>query len=94
MKSPIDVGAETASVYVAAVNDVDGLHDRAKAAGGNITKAPYNTCYGSREFEMKDPEGRVWFFGKLSNMPYRVPFIAVPSQLQHLHVLCMCSQVA
>ncbi|KAK9906708.1 hypothetical protein WJX75_006532 [Coccomyxa subellipsoidea] len=66
MKSPIDVGAETASVCVAAVKDVDGLHDRAKAAGGNITKAPYNTCYGSREFEMKDPEGRVWFFGSYS----------------------------
>lgn len=57
-------GAETASVYVT-VKELDSLHDRAKAAGGNITKAPYDTDYGSRDFSMKDPEGRLWFFGAL-----------------------------
>ncbi len=56
------MGADTASVYVS-VDDVDGLHDRAKAAGGKITKAPFDTDYGSRDFAMKDPEERVWYFG-------------------------------
>ncbi|CAL8462554.1 g2087 [Coccomyxa elongata] len=69
-KSPMDVGADTASVYVS-VDDVDGLHDRAKAAGGKITKAPYDTDYGSRDFAMKDPEGRVWYFGSYS--PHKKP---------------------
>ena len=68
----MDVGADTASVYVS-VDDVDGLHNRAKAAGGNITKAPYDTDYGSRDFVMKDPEGRVWYFGgKQTLMPHNL----------------------
>ncbi len=34
--------------------------DRAKDAGADITKEPYTTDYGSRDFEVKDPEGNSW----------------------------------
>ena len=63
-KTAADPGA-TPTVYVS-VKDVDGLHERAKAAGATFVKNPFNTDWGSRDFHMKDPEGRVWFFGSLS----------------------------
>ena len=50
------------SVYVA-VADVDALHERAKAAGAAILRAPIDRDYGSREFLCADPEGNVWSFG-------------------------------
>ncbi|CAL8462555.1 g2088 [Coccomyxa elongata] len=53
------------TVYVS-VKDVDGLHQRAKAAGATFVKNPFDTEWGSRDFHMKDPEGRVWFFGTYS----------------------------
>ncbi len=63
-KTAADPGA-TPTVYVS-VKDVDGLHESAKAAGATFVKNPFNTDWGSRDFHMKDPEGRVWFFGSLS----------------------------
>jgi uncharacterized glyoxalase superfamily protein PhnB len=50
------------SAYVI-VADPDGLHDRAKAAGAEITRELQDTDYGSREFATTDPEGNVWSFG-------------------------------
>ena len=50
------------SAYVI-VADPDGLHDRAKAAGAEITRELQDTDYGSREFAATDPEGNVWSFG-------------------------------
>jgi len=50
------------SVYIA-VEDPDGLHDRAKAAGAEITRGLTDQDYGSREFGAKDPEGNAWSFG-------------------------------
>jgi uncharacterized glyoxalase superfamily protein PhnB len=50
------------SAYVI-VADPDGLHDRAKAAGAEITRELQDTDYGSREFSATDPEGNVWSFG-------------------------------
>lgn len=47
-------------VYVA---DVEAHHERAKAAGAEITHAPYDTDYGSREYAVRDSEGLVWSFG-------------------------------
>ncbi|BDA46422.1 Uncharacterized protein Mb0911c [Coccomyxa sp. Obi] len=63
-KTGANMGA-TPSVYVS-VKDVDGLHERAKAAGATIVKPPFDTDWGSRDFHIKDPEGRVWFFGTYS----------------------------
>lgn len=49
-------------IYVA-VDDVDGHHGRAKAAGAEIVKPPYDTDYGAREYHVRDCEGRLWSFG-------------------------------
>jgi len=50
------------SIY-AIVDDPDALHDRAKAAGAEITMGLTDQEYGSREFTAKDPEGNTWSFG-------------------------------
>jgi uncharacterized glyoxalase superfamily protein PhnB len=57
-----DQGAGTTVVYVA-VDEVDSIHDRAKAAGAEIVMAPEDQDYGSRDFAAQDPEGNVWSFG-------------------------------
>lgn len=51
-----------ASVYVA-VDDPDGLHDRAKAAGAEIFRELSDQDYGSRDFAARDPDGNEWYFG-------------------------------
>lgn len=51
-----------ASIYVVA-GDPDALHQRAKAAGAEISRELQDMDYGSREFSAKDPEGNVWSFG-------------------------------
>ena len=55
-------GVGRTTVYVA-VDDVDALHDRAKAAGAEIVMAPEDQEYGSRDFAARDPEGNIWSFG-------------------------------
>jgi uncharacterized glyoxalase superfamily protein PhnB len=49
-------------VYIA-VDDVDALHDRAKAAGAEIVMGPKDQDHGSRDFTARDPEGNLWSFG-------------------------------
>ena len=51
-----------ASIYVV-VSDPDALHERAQAAGADISRGLTDTDYGSREFSARDPEGNVWSFG-------------------------------
>ena len=51
-----------ASIYVV-VGDPDALHERAKAAGAEISRGLTDMEYGSREFSASDPEGNVWSFG-------------------------------
>ena len=51
-----------ASLYVV-VENPDELHDRAKAAGAEISRELQDMDYGSREFSASDPEGNVWSFG-------------------------------
>ncbi|MGN9775734.1 VOC family protein [Micromonospora sp. H33] len=50
------------AVYVA-VDDLDVHHERARAAGAEIVRAPFDTDYGSRDYAARDPAGRVWSFG-------------------------------
>ncbi len=50
------------ATYIA-VDDVDVLHERAKAAGAEILVEPFDTDYGSRDFTARDPEGNLWSFG-------------------------------
>lgn len=49
-------------VYVA-IDDVDGLAARARAAGATVLRGPEDTDYGSRECTLRDPEGNLWSFG-------------------------------
>jgi uncharacterized glyoxalase superfamily protein PhnB len=51
------------------VDDADALHDRAKAAGAEILRAPNTTDYGSRDFTARDPEGNLWSFGTYRGEP-------------------------
>jgi len=51
-----------ASIYVV-VSDPDALHERARAAGAEITRGLQDMDYGSRDFSATDPEGNVWSFG-------------------------------
>ncbi|MER7460718.1 VOC family protein [Micromonospora sp. NPDC126480] len=50
------------TVYVA-VDDLDGHHERARAAGAEIVREPFDTDYGSRDYVARDLAGRVWSFG-------------------------------
>jgi uncharacterized glyoxalase superfamily protein PhnB len=48
--------------YVA-VQDTDAHCERARAAGAEILREPYDTDYGSRDYTARDPEGNVWNMG-------------------------------
>ncbi len=61
-KSPKSLGAKTQSIYVY-VDDVDAHFERAKAAGGRITREPEDQFYGDRNYGVEDPEGHEWYFG-------------------------------
>ena len=50
------------SLYIA-VDDVDAMFARAKAAGAVIEEGLTDRDYGSREFICRDPEGNLWCFG-------------------------------
>ena len=43
--------------------DPDEVHRRAVAAGARVTREPFDTDYGSRDFSLEDPEGHGWHFG-------------------------------
>lgn len=55
-----DVAASALYVVVA---DTDAHCERARAAGAQIVKEPYDQDYGPRDYTAKDPEGNVWTFG-------------------------------
>jgi uncharacterized glyoxalase superfamily protein PhnB len=52
----------TQLVYVA-LDDLDEHHARAAKAGAQIIREPFDTDYGSRDYQARDPEGNVWAFG-------------------------------
>lgn len=62
VKRPAELGGTTASPYVV-VEEVDGLCERARAAGAEICMEPTDQPYGSRDFIARDPEGHLWCFG-------------------------------
>jgi uncharacterized glyoxalase superfamily protein PhnB len=47
----------------------DELYQRARAAGAEITSEPFDTDYGSRDFQARDPEGNRWSFGTYRGEP-------------------------
>lgn len=58
--SAFDTGPS--AVYIS-LDEVDGMYDRAVAAGAEIVMKPTDQDYGSRDFIAKDPEGNLWCFG-------------------------------
>jgi uncharacterized glyoxalase superfamily protein PhnB len=51
------------SLVYCAVEDVDGLFERAHTAGADVALEPTDSDYGSRDFIVRDPEGNLWAFG-------------------------------
>ncbi|CAL5227565.1 g10558 [Coccomyxa viridis] len=45
------------------VSDFDAAYRRARDAGATITREPYTTTFGSRNFVLTDPEGGKWYLG-------------------------------
>lgn len=56
-------------IYIVVTNP-DGHCARARAAGAEITRDLYDTEYGSREYNAKDPEGNSWYFGTYQPFAY------------------------
>jgi uncharacterized glyoxalase superfamily protein PhnB len=46
-----------------ALDEVDELYAQVRAAGGDIALDIVDTDYGSRDFTVRDPEGKLWAFG-------------------------------
>lgn len=47
----------------------DELFARAVAAGATVLREPYDTDYGSLDFNVRDPEGNLWSFGTYRGEP-------------------------
>jgi uncharacterized glyoxalase superfamily protein PhnB len=52
-----------------AVDDVDGLYERASSAGAEMERPLGETDYGSREFAARDLAGLTWYFGNYRPTP-------------------------
>jgi uncharacterized glyoxalase superfamily protein PhnB len=63
MKTPRELGAVSAGVYVIVDEGIDSHYERAIAAGAEIVRALHDTDYGSRDYIVRDPEGNLWSFG-------------------------------
>lgn len=61
--SPRSLGVHPPSLIHVYVNDVDGLHERAKNAGAEATDLEMSPI-GDRRFTATDPEGQVWVFAQ------------------------------
>jgi PhnB protein len=62
-RNPKTLGQDTVGIYVL-VDDVDGHHERAKAAGAEIVEEPTDQEYGDRRYTAVDPEGHRWYFAQ------------------------------
>jgi uncharacterized glyoxalase superfamily protein PhnB len=56
-------------VYVV-ITDPDEHCARARAAGAEIVREPFDTDYGSREYGARDLEGNGWSFGTYQPFAY------------------------
>jgi uncharacterized glyoxalase superfamily protein PhnB len=65
VRSPKQVNALTGGIYVVLPNAaaIDALCTQAEAAGATITRPPFDTDYGSHDFQCLDLEGYLWSFG-------------------------------
>jgi uncharacterized glyoxalase superfamily protein PhnB len=63
MKTPRELGAVTAGVYLIVDDGIDAHYERAVAAGAEVVQPVDDTDYGSRNYTVRDPEGNLWSFG-------------------------------
>jgi PhnB protein len=61
--SPRTLGVYPPSMVHVYVDDVDGLHARARDAGAEVTELEMSPA-GDRRFTATDPEGHVWVFAE------------------------------
>jgi uncharacterized glyoxalase superfamily protein PhnB len=62
-KSPKRLDAHPSALVHLYVDDVEALHERARAAGADITDLE-TAPVGDRRFTATDPEGQVWVFAQ------------------------------
>lgn len=62
-KSPARLDAYPSVLVHLYVDDVDVLHERARAAGADVTELE-TAPVGDRRFTATDPEGQVWVFAQ------------------------------
>jgi uncharacterized glyoxalase superfamily protein PhnB len=61
-RAEVNAAPGAASIYCI-LDDVDGHHARAVAAGATIVREPRDEDYGGRGYSAHDPEGNRWSFG-------------------------------
>jgi len=66
--SPLTLGTYPASLTHVYVEGVDALHERARAAGAEVTDLELSSA-GDRRFTATDPEGQVWVFAERVGIP-------------------------
>ena len=62
-KSPTTLDAYPSALVHVYVDDVEALHERAAAAGADVTELETSPA-GDRRFTATDPEGQVWVFAQ------------------------------
>jgi PhnB protein len=60
MQSPSETKVATMGIFIY-LNEVDAHYERARDAGAEIVKAPYDEPYG-RAYTARDLDGHPWFF--------------------------------
>lgn len=68
-KTPKELGGSNTQSMMIYVDDIQSAHDRAKAAGAEITMPIAVSDYGDdywtdRHFEAQDPDGHRWYFAQ------------------------------
>jgi uncharacterized glyoxalase superfamily protein PhnB len=61
--TPAKVGRLTQSLTVF-LEDVDAHYERTRAAGARIVEELHETCYGERQYGVKDLAGHHWLFSQ------------------------------
>lgn len=59
---PASLGGRTSVTLHVYVPDVDGLAERAEAAGAEILQPPTDMFHGDRTAVVRDPSGHLWIF--------------------------------
>jgi len=60
--APASLGGGTSVMLHVFVPDVDGLAERAEAAGAEVLQPPTDMFHGDRTAVVKDPSGHMWVF--------------------------------